>query len=247
MAEWARCPVWLYEDPNVSDRAIRLFLILERMVTATRAQAWPSRAAIAKTLGCHTGSIRKWLAELEAVGAVVRVRRFAPDGAETDGGYELHYEPPTTLVDVPSTTGGGAPVGAGGARRPPRKSAATGAPLPMEEKDHLGANAPRATTPGQHAKRIIDAVCAARDADGSPRPVNIKAAVVMLTRVLEAGYDPAAVLAAAMVVPTITVGTLEVQLRKGASSHRPASGGAVADRVAARLADRQSAAKGGSS
>ncbi len=61
-------PEWLL-DADVSDRAVRLWAILDRYAGSNGA-AFPSRSTLAKRLRCSVDTIDRSLADLEAVGAL---------------------------------------------------------------------------------------------------------------------------------------------------------------------------------
>jgi hypothetical protein len=61
-------PEWVL-DAAVSDRAVRLFAVLNRYA-GTNETAWPSRKTLAERLGCSVDSVDRALAELVAIDAV---------------------------------------------------------------------------------------------------------------------------------------------------------------------------------
>ena len=82
---YATIPEWiLYAD--IGAQAVRLFCTLDRYVGAN-ASAWPSRATLARKLGCSRETIDRALDQLERIGAVVVRRRQRDNGEWTSSEY----------------------------------------------------------------------------------------------------------------------------------------------------------------
>lgn len=98
---FAQIPEWLI-DSDVSDRAIRAFLVLHRHANK-EGYAFPGRAAIAERLGCSPASLDRALNELREVGAIVSRQR--KDGNAVIGNdYWLWPAHPSSPVRSPSLT-----------------------------------------------------------------------------------------------------------------------------------------------
>lgn len=99
-ARYAVIPEWIL-DADISDRAVRLFGILDRFA-GTNDGAWPSRSTLAKRLrNCSVPSVDRALAELEAIDAITVERRKRADGSFTSSLYRLwptNMELPTTSL-----------------------------------------------------------------------------------------------------------------------------------------------------
>jgi hypothetical protein len=81
-------PTWVLES-DISDRAIRLFVILNRYV-GTNDNAWPSRKTLAEKCGrTSVPSIDRALRELVAIGAIQIEQRRRGDGSLTSSLYWL--------------------------------------------------------------------------------------------------------------------------------------------------------------
>jgi hypothetical protein len=74
-------PTWVLRDPSVSWQAKALLALLCTYADRN-GLCWPSNTTLAGRLGVTSRAIRKWMAELLAVGAVTRERQFK-DGLET--------------------------------------------------------------------------------------------------------------------------------------------------------------------
>jgi hypothetical protein len=77
---WAPVPSSLFENPDISDRAVRLFAVLY-MYSFRHDRVTPSRKTLAETMGCSLPSIDKAKAELIELG-VLAVERRKTDGVE---------------------------------------------------------------------------------------------------------------------------------------------------------------------
>jgi hypothetical protein len=84
---YARVPEWLL-DAAVSDRAVRLYALLDRYAGADGA-AFPSRRTLAERLRCSRDVIDRAMKDLVAAGAVDVVPRFDPAGDRTTNGYRV--------------------------------------------------------------------------------------------------------------------------------------------------------------
>lgn len=95
---FAILPEWVLYHRGLSDRAIRLFCVLDRFADADGA-CFPSRKTLAERMGTSIKTIDRAMAELGAAGAVtveVRMR----EGRQTSNRYVLHGDPPGGGTDV---------------------------------------------------------------------------------------------------------------------------------------------------
>lgn len=106
---FATTPEWIL-DAEISDRAVRLFGVLNRYVGAHNS-AWPSRKTLAARLRCSSASVDRAIAELVRIGALVVERRYRTDGSLTSSLYWLWPKtPPVTphpgeYLSAPVTAG----------------------------------------------------------------------------------------------------------------------------------------------
>lgn len=103
--EWfAVTPEWLL-DADVSDRAVRLYGMLDRYADDNGRGVYPRQATLARRLRCSTSTVKRSLRELVSVGAIEIVPRF--DGArQTTNEVVVHKRPPLRPVPEPPMTGG---------------------------------------------------------------------------------------------------------------------------------------------
>lgn len=67
---FAQIPEVLVRDPEVSDRAIRIYALLWTYSAEKSRRAWPTRKTMAETLGVSRDTVDRGLRELEARGAI---------------------------------------------------------------------------------------------------------------------------------------------------------------------------------
>jgi hypothetical protein len=81
-------------DAPVSDRAVRLYCVLDRYAGKDRL-AWPSRKAIAKRLGWCTSKVDSAIKDLVEAGFLTVKHDFGPDGdgLQRSSHYLLHSTP----------------------------------------------------------------------------------------------------------------------------------------------------------
>ncbi len=107
-------------DADVSDRAIRLWCILDRHANSD-GRAWPGRPKLAQRLRCGVSSLDRALAELVDSGLVLVEPQYRGDGSRTSNSYWLW--PATPPVGVPLPTGEGAPLPPVGVPLPTQRAA----------------------------------------------------------------------------------------------------------------------------
>ncbi len=90
---FAIIPEWILHHPTLSDRAVRLFAVLDRYANDD-GTCWPSRVTLAAKMGCSVDSLDRAKAELVDAGALEVVHRTGADGAPTSNLYILNGEPP---------------------------------------------------------------------------------------------------------------------------------------------------------
>ena len=76
-------PEWVL-DADISDRAIRVYLVLARYADNDTLQAFPSRDTLAKRCRCHWRSIDRAIDELVVLGAVVKTHRKNGDSYQSN-------------------------------------------------------------------------------------------------------------------------------------------------------------------
>lgn len=104
---FAIVPDWIVEA-GVSDKAVRLWIILWQYADRRTGRAWPSHATLAERLGCSTGHVRRLQNELVEVGCITVEQRWAEDGSQRSNMVTLRVTPPTSMR-TPSGTGVGDP------------------------------------------------------------------------------------------------------------------------------------------
>lgn len=98
---FAQIPEWLL-DADVSDRAIRVFCVLQRHADRD-GRAFPGRKRLSKRCRCSTASIDRALNELRATGAVISENVFEGD-AIVGNNYWLWPATPSSPVSRGSVT-----------------------------------------------------------------------------------------------------------------------------------------------
>jgi hypothetical protein len=86
---FAILPTWLL-DSSVSASAIRAYALLASYADNVTKRARPSRATLARRMGCSRDTIDRALRELVDVGALSRRKRWTDDGAPTSSEYVVH-------------------------------------------------------------------------------------------------------------------------------------------------------------
>lgn len=136
---FAMVPKWLTET-GISSGAIHAWVMLALRADRNTQECWPSRATLAKELGCDSlRTVDARIRELVNIGALTKDERFLVDGKQTSTLYMLHMVQPVAGEGAADCTEGGA---ASCARTrttlnqtplreaPPQKSAGTASPLP---------------------------------------------------------------------------------------------------------------------
>ncbi len=94
-------PEWLVYDAGVSDKAIRLYLALQRHA-GQAGECFPSKRRLAKLLNCSINTVDRARGDLVEAGALWVEPNFRDDGSQSSSDYHLCPVPPT-----PSVGGGG--------------------------------------------------------------------------------------------------------------------------------------------
>lgn len=110
---FAVVPSWLLDV--APSGAVHLYAVLARYADNQTGQAWPSRAKLAKRLGCSTDTVDRALKALVAAGALTITHRWTPAGDPTTSMYHLHVMPagvaaPVRLGSRKDAAGVAAPV-----------------------------------------------------------------------------------------------------------------------------------------
>lgn len=88
LPRYGRVPRNLLRNPQISDRAVRLYGLLDDFAGVDGA-AFPKRALLAGACRCSVSAVAKALAELEQWGFIQRTPRFRQDGSQTSTLYTL--------------------------------------------------------------------------------------------------------------------------------------------------------------
>ena len=85
---YAVIPEWILFHPDLSPTAVRIFGVLDRFVGANDT-AWPSHKTIGSTIGVSVDTVKRSLAELTRVGALVSNLQYRQDGSLTSSEYYI--------------------------------------------------------------------------------------------------------------------------------------------------------------
>jgi len=110
-------PEWVL-DADISDRAVRLWVVLDRYA-GQNDRAYPGRRATAERMRCSVDSVDRAMAELVAIDAVIVHAEYRNDRSQTTNSYYLWPAKPD------GETEGGKPQDSGPPAapvRPPRRS-----------------------------------------------------------------------------------------------------------------------------
>lgn len=105
LPRYGRVPRDLLRDPNLSDRAVRLYGLLDDYA-GSDGKAFPSRQTLADAMGCSLSAVDRVLRELDGAGWMLREPRMA-GGRQSSNLYTLTAGP--QAVDEP-VDGGSSPV-----------------------------------------------------------------------------------------------------------------------------------------
>jgi DNA-binding transcriptional regulator YhcF (GntR family) len=86
-------PEWLI-DSGCTDKALRLYVVLARYADNENLTAFPSRATLARRMGCHRASVDRAIEELIRLGAVSKQHRVE-DGKYQSSLYTVRRLPPS--------------------------------------------------------------------------------------------------------------------------------------------------------
>lgn len=101
-------PDWILEHPDLSDRAVRVWLILMSFARSKDIKdAWLGRRKMAEKCKCSVDTIDRALKELVTAGALSVQPRFREDRSHTSNNYHLHTSPHGSCqVAAPRRLGG---------------------------------------------------------------------------------------------------------------------------------------------
>jgi len=85
------------ESSGLSDRAVRLYAVLQSYADNDTHRGYPLRKTLAKALGCSPKSVDRALDELISFGAVTKYRRRDEAGDWTSNEYLVRTLPEETL------------------------------------------------------------------------------------------------------------------------------------------------------
>ena len=86
-------PEWLI-DSGCTDKALRAYVVLARYADNENLTAFPSRATLARRMGCHRASVDRAIEELIRLGAVSKQQRVE-DGRYQSSLYTVRRLPPS--------------------------------------------------------------------------------------------------------------------------------------------------------
>jgi hypothetical protein len=87
---FAVVPVWLLSTPGLTDRALRLYLVLWSYTTEGNRTAFPSRRTIGAQMGCGQKKVDQAVTELVAAGGLTITPQYRPGTGERSSNL---YEP----------------------------------------------------------------------------------------------------------------------------------------------------------
>ena len=102
---FALIPEWVLFHQDLSDKAVRLYLVLDRHADRDTRDCIPSRARLAGKLGCSVKTVDRALAELVAARAITVERRVDAAGDPTSNRYVVHAVPPAYAPVEPTPRG----------------------------------------------------------------------------------------------------------------------------------------------
>jgi len=100
---FAIVPEWVLYGA-LSDKALRVYAVLNRFANNETHRAWPGHRAIAIRARCSVSSVKRALRELETFGAIEIEHRFNEDGSPTSNEYLVRVTR-GGAADEPSTQG----------------------------------------------------------------------------------------------------------------------------------------------
>lgn len=117
----ARATFWAFEQmPRLKGDGLAIALLLKLADQANdEGISWPSRATLAKHIGCHRMTITKKARLLEELGLLSRLERTRDNGSVTSNVYRLHLG---SVEGVLSAKGDISPPANTGGLRPPEPS-----------------------------------------------------------------------------------------------------------------------------
>lgn len=99
---WSKVPHWLIES-QVGDGPVRLYALMGKYADRN-GEGYPSLGRLAEELGRNRKTIRNWVKQLQAVGAVDVYPRTTDDGDADSNLYHLHVTAPDQRRGGESTT-----------------------------------------------------------------------------------------------------------------------------------------------
>lgn len=102
LPRYGRVPRDLLRDPDISDRAVRLYGLLDDYAGAD-ARPFPKRQTLADAMGCSLSAVARTLRELSESGWIVREPRFREDRSQTSSLTSLLASPRVTGDTPPAS------------------------------------------------------------------------------------------------------------------------------------------------
>lgn len=100
---FCQIPEWVLDSP-LSDKAIRLYLVLWSYADRKTLVAWPSRSVLAERLGCSVKTVQRLIGELEEFGALSHEQRHR-SGQQTTNLYTLAWTGTPVSTRLPGLGG----------------------------------------------------------------------------------------------------------------------------------------------
>jgi len=105
---WSIVPEWVL-DAEVSDRAVRLYLLLGRYADNHTGESTPARRTLAERLRCSLDTLDRAVKELVAIGALEYEDRERQNGSQTTNLWRLRLAHPGRMGAAPPPLTGAAP------------------------------------------------------------------------------------------------------------------------------------------
>lgn len=211
MSRFAVTPEWVL-DADISDRAVRLYGVISRYGSSSRAK-FPSRGALAERLRCSLDSIDRAMKELVDIEALAVIPRQREDGGRSSNEYRLYTDPPAWRTPQDSDTPSPQDCGT-----PPSREAAAG--KSTEHEIQRLTDTPLLTELGvtDPATTLLRGWWDELKTAGEPTPAQPWPAMLQVVRaMLKAGHPENRVAWALRNSPTVSTGalTMAINMRLG--------------------------------
>lgn len=153
-AKFEMIPHWILDHPDITPRALQVYLHLRRYADYETGEAYPSRKTIALACGVSTTTLDEAMLLLRSISAVSVEERYDPDRGQQSNLYTVHFYAPVVEQGGSKSTGRGAGKKTGNA--PTGQQGTELDPLNKTQGTRLlaDADAPTAETLNQHIHRL---------------------------------------------------------------------------------------------